>query len=134
MRGRYRRARAGEQRRGMLLVLVLLYLALTTAVALVITAGTRQQVRVHAEERGELLLRQMLDSGVAWSAAAGEAWPVAGSVTLDAGLLAPTAQAAAVTLTPERNEDGHVRSVAIEARVEHGDRAQVRRAVWRRPG
>ncbi|MCH8149116.1 MAG: hypothetical protein IH987_14225 [Planctomycetes bacterium] len=56
-----------RRRHAFMLLFVLVFIVLATTLVLLTAAGTAQFARSARSERTSLLLRQMIDSGIAWS-------------------------------------------------------------------
>ena len=95
--GRRANGRAATQR-GVVLLLVILFIALASSLLVLVMAGTVDLVRTTRHEHESILLRQLTDSGHAWVRAHGvpehdEA------VTLDASTILPEGVSGAVKIS-----------------------------------
>jgi len=94
-------ARPTSRRRGMVLIVVIICLALAGSLLVMISHSLTQQATTVRHERAELTLRQIIDSGRAWAGLHPEALTDTAGVSLDASSLAPADAVATVLLTLE---------------------------------
>jgi len=123
-----------RKRRGVVLVLVIVYLALAGGLLVVVGGSVAQLARLGQRERETIIVRQMLDSGFAWARAHRADLPQAGEMSLDASLLLPPEAKGTVTLTTSRKEAGSTIIVTVTAELQHNERNVSRTTEFRMDG
>ncbi|MHC4696767.1 MAG: hypothetical protein ACYTFA_08505 [Planctomycetota bacterium] len=110
------------RRRGAVLVLVLLYLALASSLMVLITAGSVQLVRTTRHEHESILLRQLTDSARAWGRVQRDLPPDT-HVTLSGGNIPPEGVSGEVRISVDTETPD---AVVIRAQLSFPDREVVR--------
>ena len=113
-------------RRGVVLVLVLVYIVLAGSLMLLTTASVGQLIRTDRSAHHSILLRQLIDSGRAWADAHGDL-PTETPITLDPADILPEDASGTVTIT--LRPDPPV-TVVIEVRLQLHRQAFTRTAVF----
>ncbi|MHC5110988.1 MAG: PilX N-terminal domain-containing pilus assembly protein [Planctomycetota bacterium] len=104
-------------RRGMIMVLVLLFIVLVTALSVLVMGTTTQLVRTTRNEHEAIILRQMADCGLAWIRTKESALE-RGPVRLDADGMIPMDGVGQVTITKDsRHPDKAV--IVAELTINH---------------
>ncbi len=106
--------RVRHARRGLVLLLVLVYMVLAGSLMLTTAASTGQLVRTGRSEHVSVLLRQLIDSGYAWADAHG-ALVLETPITLDAADILPPDGSGDVTIIVDRRTPG---AMLIKARLQ----------------
>jgi len=120
--------RAGA-RRGAVLVLVLFFIVLATALAILLTANSARIVRTTRNEHESMLLRQLTDSAREWVGAHGG--PHADTpVTLDGKDIGPEGSSGAVTINVDERSPN---VIVIRAQLTFTGRQVVRTTRWAAP-
>ena len=115
-----------RRRQAFMLLVVLVFIVLATTLVLLTAAGTAQFARSAGAERTSILLRQMIDSGIAWartnrsigSETASQS-PAPRPIVLDAAELVPSPGTGEIRLT---FLNGPPSAVIVEAILERHNR------------
>ena len=122
------------RRRGVVLLLVLAYITLTGGLLAVVGVSAAQLARLGMRERETIMVRQMLDSGLAWACAHRADSPREGEISLDAALILPPEAKGTVTLTTFRKQAGNTIAVTVTAILQHNERKIKRTTEFRMDG
>lgn len=119
--------------RGVVLLLVLVYIVLALGLLTLITASASQLSRVHRHEGTALILRQMIDSGHAWALVHQNDNMDSGAVTLDAQQLLPAAASGTVTVITTRDPSNERPIFTLSAELSTPDRTVTSSATFAHP-